>query len=96
VQITVDIPDELATQIASGHESLSRVALEALALEGYRNQALSEAQVRQMLGFETRMEVHAFLKAHGAWMHYSTEDADRDLITSRNARQGTPKEAARR
>ena len=34
-------------------------------LEGYRSGILTESQVRRMLGFETRMEVNAFLKDHG-------------------------------
>lgn len=91
MQITVNIPDDVAAQIAVGSEGLSRAALEALALEGYRNQILSEALVGQMLGFETRMEVHAFLEEHGAWMHYSIEDAERDLATSRRVRQDSQK-----
>jgi Uncharacterised protein family (UPF0175) len=34
--------------------------------------------VRGLLGFETRMEVHAFLKEHGVFMHYTMEDLERD------------------
>ncbi len=37
-------------------------ALEALALEGYRSDRLSEFDIQQLLGIETRMEVHGFLK----------------------------------
>jgi Uncharacterised protein family (UPF0175) len=86
VQITVNIPDEFAAQISSGGKDPARVALEALALEGYRNESLSEADIRRMLGFASRFEVHAFLKEHGAWLHYSFEDAERDLAASNRAR----------
>ena len=78
MQITIEIPDELAARIASSGESLSRTALEALAVEGYRTEHLSEAEIRRLLGFETRMQVHAFLKAHGAYLHYSLGDLERD------------------
>jgi predicted HTH domain antitoxin len=78
VQITLNIPDELAARLASGGQDLCRAALEALAVEGYRAERLSEAEVRRLLGFETRMEVHAFLKEHGAYMHYSVADLERD------------------
>jgi hypothetical protein len=78
VQITLNIPDELAARIASGDRDLCRAALEALALEGYRTERLSESEVRRLLGFETRMEVHAFLKEHGAYMHYSLADLEHD------------------
>ncbi|MGH9607640.1 MAG: UPF0175 family protein [Terracidiphilus sp.] len=86
MQVTVNIPDELAAQIAAGGKDPARAALEALALEGYRSETLSEAEIRILLGFQTRLEVHAFLKEHGAWMHYSIQDADRDLAASRRAR----------
>lgn len=93
MQVTLDIPDELAAQMVSGGENLSRAALEALAVEGYRTERLSESQIRQLLEFETRMEVHAFLKAHGAWLHYSVADLERDresALRMRARRQPPP------
>jgi hypothetical protein len=78
VEITLNIPDELAAQISSEGKDLFRAALEALAVEGYRAERLSESEIRHLLGFETRMEVHAFLKEHGAYMHYSVADMERD------------------
>jgi predicted HTH domain antitoxin len=78
MQVTLNIPDELAAQMVTGGADISRAALEALAVEGYRTERLSESEIRQLLGFETRMEVHAFLKERGAWMHYSLDDLERD------------------
>jgi len=52
--------------------------LEVLALEGYRSGRLPESDVRQLLGLETRTEVHEFLKEHEAFMHYTLEDLDHD------------------
>jgi hypothetical protein len=86
VQITLNIPDEVATQIASGGQDISRAALEALALEGYRTERLSESEIRRLLGFETRMEVHAFLKEHGAYLHYSIADLERDRESANRMR----------
>lgn len=51
--------------------NLSRHALEALAVEGYRTGALTETQVRRLLGLETRFEVHALLKEHKVPLHPS-------------------------
>jgi hypothetical protein len=56
-------------------------------VEGYRTQTLSAAQVRRMLGFQTRMEVDAFLKQHGVYRNYTEEDLDRDIETLRQLRQ---------
>ena len=64
----------------------ARVALEALALEGYRTELLSESAVRQMLGFQSRIEVHAFLKEHGVYLHYDVSDLKRDEETVRRLR----------
>ena len=82
MEITLNIPDELARQVASEGKDPARVALEALALEGYRTERLSESAVRQMLGFETRMEVHAFLKQHGVYIHYDVADLEQDQVTA--------------
>lgn len=78
VEITFSIPDEFARQVTPEGENPARVALEALALEGYRTGRLSESAVREMLGFETRMEVHAFLKQHGVYLQYDLGDLEVD------------------
>lgn len=62
---------------------MSRRTLEAIALEGYRSGALSESQVRRPLGFETRMDVHAFLKQAGVPLHYTKADVEEDLEAHR-------------
>jgi hypothetical protein len=46
----------------------ARAAVEALAVEGYRSHTLSEEQIRRMLGFDSRWDVHAFLKDHGVYL----------------------------
>ena len=43
--------------------------------------------MRQMLGFETRMEVHAFLKQHRVYLHYDLADLEQDQATAQNARE---------
>src|SRR5258708_29834385 len=77
MEIILKIPDELARQVASEGKDPARVALEALALEGYRAERLSESAIRQMLGFESRIQVHAFLKEHGVHLHYDLSALDR-------------------
>jgi hypothetical protein len=86
VEITLQIPDELARKVASEGKDPTRVALEALALEGYRAELLSESAIREMLGFESRIQVHAFLKEHGVHLHYDLSDLDHDRVTSDRSR----------
>jgi hypothetical protein len=64
MKITLDIPDELAS---APFGDPSRIALEALAVEGYRTGRISAFQVRQMLGHESRWETEDFLSANGVW-----------------------------
>jgi hypothetical protein len=74
MQITVQLPDDLAQ-----HPNAAREALEAFAIAGYRSGALSAYQTRLVLGFETRYELDGFLKQHHVWDHaYTLEDLDKD------------------
>jgi hypothetical protein len=78
MHIALDIPDTIPGVIAPDQDP-ERATLEALALEGYRSQRLGESAMRRLLGFETRMEVHGFLKEHGVCLHYGMEDLEHDI-----------------
>ena len=80
----------LARQVASEGKEPARVALEALALEGYRTERLSESAVRRMLGFQSRIQVHEFLKQHGVFLHYSVSDLEHDRVTAQENRTKPP------
>lgn len=75
--IVLNVPEDIAKDLGTG--DLSRIALESIALEGYRSRHLSEEQVRRMLSFETRFDVHAFLKQHNVYLDYSRQDLEDDL-----------------
>lgn len=81
VNLTVTIPDDLAAQLAAGGCDLSRRALEALALEEYKNGQLTEDELRRMLGFTTRYQLDGFLKAHDVWIDYTMEDFHREVAS---------------
>ena len=83
MDVQLQIPDDVARVIQNQQPDLSRAALEALALEGYRSERLSEGQVRRMLGFRTRIQVHAFLKAHNVYLNYSIHEFEKDLALLR-------------
>src|SRR5258708_5681836 len=59
--------------------SLSRRALEMLALDEYKSQPLTESELQRLLGFGTRYELDGFLKAHQVWTDVSIEDLREDL-----------------
>ena len=85
--ITVEIPEELANQLFAYGNEPARLIFEAIAIEGYRNDRLTAAEVRKLLGFETRMEVDAFLKEHGVFLAYTDEDLAQDLKVAREVAQ---------
>ena len=73
--VTVSLPDE----ILQDSDEVSRRVLEQVALDGFKSDQLTTAQVRRILGFESRLEVYNFLAAHGVpWVNYSVEDAERE------------------
>lgn len=63
MEVTLRIPDDVAKRLSASGEDVSRRALEALALEGYREQALTLYQVSEMLGL-SRVETEDFLGQH--------------------------------
>jgi len=60
---------------------MSRRVLEELVLEGYRTRILGESDIRRLLGFETRFEVHDFLCEHQV-PFYTLEDLQHDRKAS--------------
>jgi hypothetical protein len=78
VEVTVGLPDELSSFLAASGRNLERAALEAIALEAYREDKLTTAQLRRLLGYHTRMQVHGFLKEHGVYLRYGPSDLERD------------------
>jgi predicted HTH domain antitoxin len=63
MEVTLRIPDDVAQRLAADGGDVSRRVLEALALEGYREQALTLYQVSEMLGL-SRVETEDFLGQH--------------------------------
>jgi len=82
MQVTVEIPDDVARILAPQGQDPARATLEAVAIEGYRSGALTAYQVRRLLGFETRYELDGFLKAHNVWEQaYDLADLEQDRQT---------------
>ena len=72
-RIAVDVPEEIAKRLENSWRDVSRGALEAVALEGYRDGTLSRDQIAQLLGFSL-WETEAFLKQRQAYLQYTEED----------------------
>ena len=82
MKIEIEIPDDVAHLLKERYPDLPQAILEFLALEAYRARKLSGGKVKEMLGYGTIMQVHAFLKEHGVYLNYSIDDLEQDIRTS--------------
>ena len=79
MNLTLAIPDAVARKLgASDNDDLARRALEAFAVEEHRAGRLSLADMRILLGFETRNALDGFLKARGIHTEYSLDDLEQE------------------
>ena len=85
VSITIDLPEDISAALEGRWDNVPRRALEAVAVEAYRTGALTESQIRRLLGFETRFQVHALLKEHQVALRYTAADLEDDLAAHREA-----------
>jgi len=83
MQVRLDLPDELSAALAASGPDLSRAAIEAIALEAYRERKLTTAQLQRVLGFESRYELDGFLKKREVWLDYTWHDLQQDRETHR-------------
>ena len=80
--VAIELPEEIASRLGEPGD-LSRVALEAIAAQGYRSGKLTHAEVQKMLGLTSRWETDSFLKQAGAYLDYTEADLEQDLAVSR-------------
>jgi hypothetical protein len=76
MEVTFQIPDELASSIAA-LDNLPRRALEAFALEELRAGRITEVELRKMLGL-ARIQLDGFLKSHGIYQEYTIEEFEQE------------------
>jgi predicted HTH domain antitoxin len=70
MQITVELPADIAA-----HPNPGREALEALVIEGYKSRQLTQLEAARMLGL-SRTETEDFLGRHVELYDYSTEELE--------------------
>lgn len=91
MEVTLNIPDHIANKLAAAGKDVSRRVLEAIALEGYRDQTLTLYQVSEMLGL-SRVEAEDFLGQHGVPLAVINEaDLDREAALFQAASRRTPR-----
>lgn len=80
MQVTVEIPDQFVPFIVPEGKDAGRRLLEDSVAAAYRERRLTMEQVRQLLGFATRMEVDPFLQRYEIF-DFTVDDLEKDLAT---------------
>lgn len=76
MQITIELPDDVANQLQP--INISRRILELIAADNYRQGRIGAAEVRRLLNFLSRWETYEFLKQEKAYLPYTEDDLDQD------------------
>ncbi len=79
MNISITLPDSIATLLSEQWTDIPRRALEALAVNAYRDGAITGPQLQQILGLRTRFELDGFLKQAGVYLDYTEADLDADI-----------------
>ena len=82
MQVTVELPDEIARSLAEKQPDLSRAVIEATAIEALRDGAISAGKAAEMLGI-SRDTMDGILKRAEVYLDYTLEDLERDRETHR-------------
>ena len=61
MEVAIHLPEDIAQQVQAQWKDVSRHILESLAVAWYQSGELNEEQIRRLLGYRTRIRVHAFL-----------------------------------
>ena len=85
MNVAIEIPDDIGRVLAAQAGGVSRAVLEAVAIEAYRSNAITSAQVQQMLGMRSRWETESFLRRAEAYHDYTMDDLERDITAIRDA-----------
>jgi predicted HTH domain antitoxin len=82
MQVTVELPDEIARPLAERQPDLSRAVLEATAIEAVRDGVISAGKAAEMLSV-SRDTMDGILKRAEVYLDYTLEDLERDRETHR-------------
>jgi hypothetical protein len=86
VQITINIPDNLAGQYPPSGKDAARAVMEDALVQAYREGRISGRQLMEALCIPTRYELDDFLKTRQVWIEYTPEELERERLVSRALR----------
>jgi hypothetical protein len=100
MNLTVEIPDDVAKRLSAAGGDLSRRALEAFLAEEYKHGRLTTRDLRRVLGLDTSEQIDEFLKAHKIRADHALEQLDgrrenKELASIAHLQKTDPQEWAR-
>lgn len=84
MQVTIELPDNIANQLQLQPTNISRRILELIAADYYRQGRIGASEVSRMLNFSSRWETYEFLKHEKAYLPYTEDDLEQDAQAIRN------------
>ena len=84
MQVAVEVPDDLAAALNLKDRDPAGAALEAMALEAFRERKLTGYQLRTLLGIGSRFDLWELLKERRIET-YTVEDLEHDLDVLKTA-----------
>jgi len=96
MKVILELPEDVARNLAPEGADPARAALEAIAIEGVRSGRISTGQARRLLGFATGVQVDGFLKDHGVYLPLAAEDVEAEAEVSRRFRETWSSQTPRR
>ncbi|MFB2934888.1 UPF0175 family protein [Aerosakkonemataceae cyanobacterium BLCC-F154] len=87
MQITLELPDDIANKLQLQRTNISGRVLELIAADYYRQGRIGAGEVHRMLNFSSRWETYQFLKQEQAYLPYTEEDLAEDIQTINNLRR---------
>ena len=85
MNVLIVVPDDVVHRLKTRWNDLSRSALEALAVEAYKADVITENEVQRMLNLDSRWEVDSFLKRAHAYIDYTDVDLKQDIDSIRKS-----------
>ena len=82
MQITIEVPEDIANQLQS--VNVSRRVLELIAADYSRQGRIGASEVRQILNFSSRWQTYEFLKREKAYLPYTEDYLEQDVQAIRN------------
>jgi predicted HTH domain antitoxin len=78
MQITVELPDDMARQMIPAGQDPARAALEDMAVEAFRARRVTEHDLSTLLGMD-RFELDGFLKQREVWLDFTMDELRQEV-----------------